>query len=194
MFTEALMNRFSNILWCGLAGAGMVAGCGGASEASLDPATDPPAKVARQEACPLALAGATSSNEDTVDGVVVTFSTPRPGDRPELARRVTRMAEVHNSMRGGAPDDLAAAPPQAPGPAEAPEGTGDASRVKGASGAETAGAQDSKATAETTEDGVRLVLRPADPARLDSMRDHLRKQADELVHMVCEQARRKGLH
>jgi hypothetical protein len=186
------MNRSSSILWCGIAGAGTIAaaGCGAASEAAPD-TQDPPAKVAQQEACPLALPGATSSTEDTVDGVVVAFSTPRAGERPELARRVQRLATLHDSMRGGPPEDLSAAPPQAPGPTA--EGAGDAS-AKGASGARSGGALDSKAAAESTEEGARLVVRPRDPARLDSMRDHLRKQAEELVQRVCDQAGRKSLH
>jgi len=172
------------------------AACGGAGEASPDTPMDPPPSTARQEACPLGLSGATSSTEDTVDGVVVTFSTPRSGDRPELLRRVQRLADLHNSMRGGAPVDESATPPQGPGPTTtASAAAGDATAAKGSSGAESGGALDSKAAAESGEEGaVRLVIRPREPARLDSMRDHLRAQADELVQQVCDQAGRKALH
>jgi hypothetical protein len=179
------------------AGLAATAACGASGENSPDtdmqptpaaPAPDSSAK-ARQDACPLALAGTTSSTEDTVDGVVVMFSTTKPADIPELRRRVDKLAAAHNSTDAAATDDLSAAPPQAPGPTAAPE-TAPAGEAKAGA---TGGKLDSEAAAETGEQGVRLVLRPRDPAQLDSMRDHLRKQADDLVQRVCDQAGRKGL-
>ena len=192
------MNPCPRIILCGLLSAGLAAtaACGASGENTPDtdmkqaPAADSTAK-ARQDACPLALAGTTSSTEDTVDGVVVTFATTKPGDMAELRRRVDKLAEAHNSMSAAATDDLSAAPPQAPGPTASPETTpaGEARDEATAAG----GKLDSEAAAETSEAGVRLVLRPRDPAQLDSIRDHLRKQADDLVQGVCDQAGRKGL-
>lgn len=192
------MNPCPRIILCGLLSAGLAAtaACGASGENAPDtdmkqaPAADSTAK-ARQDACPLALAGTTSSTEDTVDGVVVTFATTRPGDMAELRRRVDKLAEAHNSMSPAASDDLSAAPPQAPGPTASPE-TAPAGEAK-AEPTAAGGKLDSEAAAETSEAGVRLVLRPRDPAQLDSMRDHLRKQADDLVQGVCDQAGRKGL-
>ncbi len=195
------MNPCPRIILCGLLSAGLAAtaACGASGENAPDtdmkpapaaPAADSTAK-ARQDACPLALAGVTSSTEDTVDGVVVMFATTKPGDMTELRSRVDKLAEAHNSMKTAPTDDLAAAPPQAPGPTASPESTpaGEAKAEPTAAG----GKLDSEAAAETSEQGVRLVLRPRDPAQLDSMRDHLRKQADDLVQGVCDQAGRKGL-
>ena len=195
------MNPCPRIILCGLLSAGLAAtaACGASGENSPDtdmkpapaaPAAESSAK-ARQDACPLALAGTTSSTEDTVDGVVVAFSTTKPADIPELRRRVDQLAAAHNSTDAAATDDLSAAPPQAPGPTAAPE-TAPAGEAK-AEATATGGKLDSEAAAETGEQGVRLVLRPRDPAQLDSMRDHLRKQADDLVQRVCDQAGRKGL-
>ncbi len=195
------MNPCPRIILCGLLSAGLAAtaACGASGENSPDtdvkpapaePAADSTAK-ARQDACPLSVAGTTSSTEDTVDGVVVAFSTTKPADIPELRRRVDQLAAAHNSTDAAATDDLSAAPPQAPGPTAAPE-TAPAGEAK-AEATATGGKLDSEAAAETSEQGVRLVLRPRDPAQLDSMRDHLRKQADDLVQRVCDQAGRKGL-
>ena len=195
------MNPCPRIILCGLMSAGLAAtaACGASAENSPDtdmqptpapPAPDSSAK-ARQDACPLALAGTTSSTEDTVDGVVVQFSTTEAGDIPELRRRVDKLAAAHNSTDAAATEDLAAAPPQAPGPTAAPE-TAPAGEAT-AEATATGGKLDSEAAAETSEQGVRLVLRPRDPAQLDSMRDHLRKQADDLVQRVCDQAGRKSL-
>lgn len=194
------MNPCPKIILCGLVSAGLAAtaACGASGENTPDtemkappaePAADSTAK-ARAESCPLALAGTTSSTEDTVDGVVVAFSTTRRSDLPELRRRVDKLAAAHNSMKGGAADDLSAAPPQAPGPTATPE-TAPAGEAK--AGPAAGGKLDSEASAETSEEGVRLVLRPRDPAQLDTMRDHLRKQADDLVQGVCDQAGRKSL-
>ena len=194
------MNPCPKIILRGLLSAGLAAtaACGASGENTPDTDTNPPPVApaadstarARAESCPLAVAGTTSSTEDTVDGVVVAFSTTRPGDIAELRRRVDKLAAAHNSMKGGAAEDLSAAPPQAPGPTAPPETTG-AGEAKAESAA--GGKLDSEASAETSEQGVRLVLRPRDPAQLDSMRDHLRKEADDLVQGVCDQAGRKGL-
>jgi hypothetical protein len=191
------MNPCPKTILCGLLSAGLAAttACGASGENAPDtdvkPAAADSTASARRDACPLAVAGTTSSTEDTVDGVVVTFATTRAGDIPELRRRVEELAAAHNSTSAAATDDLAAAPPQAPGPTAAPESTpaGEARDEPTATG----GKLDSEAAAETGEQGVRLVLRPRDPAHVDSMRDHLRKQADDLVQRVCDQAGRKAL-
>jgi hypothetical protein len=196
------MKRFPSNILRGLAGVGLAGtlACGAGDESSPDTTIDTPSPVlaaggsspasAKQNACPLALAGTTSTVENTVDGVVVMFSTKRPASMPELRRRVEALADAHNSMRAGPGEDLSTAPPQAPGPTTTPEGAEAANDAKAApSGGKIA----SKATAESSEEGVRLVLRPRDPAQVDSVRDQLRKQADDLVQGVCDQAGRKSL-
>lgn len=192
------MKRFSTTILFSLAGALMLPACGASSENSPDtqmepaaPASEPTASAGtapaneKQEACPLALAGVTSSAENTVDGVVVVFATTKKDDLPELRSRVDRLAAMHGSMQASPPQDVAAAPPQAPGPTTTAEGAAEATR--------TGGKLDAKVTVESGEKDVRLVFRPSDPAQLDSMRDQLRKQADDLVQEVCDQAGRKGL-
>jgi hypothetical protein len=134
------------------------------------------------EACPLALAGANSAIEDTVDGVVVNFTVPRPGDLPELRRRVERLANAHGSIHAGATPRASGAPEQGPAP------------DVGAGGAGRGGSVDARASVESGQDRVSLVLRPTDPAQLDSMRDRLRKQADDLVKSACKQAGTKPTH
>jgi hypothetical protein len=195
------MKRFpSNVLRClaSVSIAGALA-CGASDQSSPDTTIDSPSPVLaaggssageKQDACPLALAGTTSTVENTVDGVVVMFSTTRPGDMAELRRRVERLADAHNSMSAGPGEDLSTAPPQAPGPTTSPEG---AEAANDAKAAPSGGKLQSKASAESSEEGVRLVLRPRDPAQVDSVRDHLRKQADDLVQGACDQAGRKSL-
>ena len=189
------MNSFRRISLCALAASGLAASaaCGAGSDNAPDTQLNPPppaessdspeAMKATGEACPLALTGVTSMVEDTVDGVVVVFATPRPGDAAELRRRVDKLADVHNSMQTSAPPDMSAAPPQGPGPRE--------STVNADSGGQV---DDATATVEPKENEVRLVLRPKDPAKLDTMRDGMRKRADELVQGACEQAGRKTDH
>ena len=193
------MKRFSTTILSSLAGALMLSACGAGSENSPDtqmepaaPAPEPKASATdtapaneKQEACPLALAGVTSSAENTVDGVVVVFATTKKGDLPELRNRVDRLAAMHGTMHASPPQDVAAAPPQAPGPSTTAEGAAEATKA--------GGKLDAKVTVESGEEDVRLVFRPADPAQLDSTRDQLRKQADDLVQEVCDQAGRKGL-
>jgi hypothetical protein len=195
------MNRFPSNILRGLAGVGLAAtlACGAGDQSSQDTTIDSPSPVvkgdsapvsAKKNACPLALTGTTSTVENTVDGVVVLFSTTQPQSMPELRQRVERLADAHNSMSAGPGEDLTTAPPQAPGPTTTPEG---AEAAKDAKAAPSGGKIASKATAESSEEGVRLVLRPRDPAQVDSARDQLRKQADDLVQGVCDQAGRKSL-
>jgi hypothetical protein len=188
------MNSFRRIVLCALAASGLAAAtaCGAGSDNAPDTQMNPPPPSSSSEtpqtmketgeACPLAVSSVTSSVEDTVDGVVVVFATPRPGDVAELRRRVDKLADVHNSMQTSAPPDMSAAPPQGPGPRESTVGD------------ESGGALDATATVEPKESEVRLVLRPKDPARLDTMRDGMRKRADELVQGACKQAGRKTDH
>lgn len=177
--------------------AALAVACGAGSESSPDTAADrmdrstaepvareaPDSQSDRADACPLRVSGTTSSVEDTVDGVVVLFATPRPADLPDVRRRVERLADVHNSEGVGATEDLSAAPPQGPGPTTNEAGAASAKLEIRASVEPSKG-----------EEGVRLVLRPADPAQLDAKRDQLRKQADDLVQSVCDEAGRKNLH
>jgi hypothetical protein len=184
------MNRSLGTVLLQLAGgglAGLLAACGAGSENSPDtrdsmpPPRAPASAADRDRACPLTLPGTTSTVEDTVDGVAVQFATPKAGDQAELRRRVERLADMQN--QGAAPtEDHAAAPPQGPG--ETPNPAGAQNRPL-----------ETTASVEPGEDGggVRLILRPRDPARLDATRDLLRKQADDLVSRVCDEAARKSL-
>lgn len=189
------MNRSLGTVLLRLAGvglAGLLPACGAGSENAPDtqadtsmnqsPSAKPASTAERDSACPLALPGTTASIEDTVDGVVVQFATPKPGDEAELRRRAERLADVQNQGRTAA-EDQAAAPPQGPGEAPNPAGA----RYRDL---------ETTASVEPGENGggVRLVLRPRDPARLDATRDLLRKQADDLVARVCDEAARKNLH
>ena len=190
------MKQFRSTTVRALAGAGLAtvvaaaaAACGASSDNAPDTGTSPQAHAggvhatpsdAPAQACPLALAGATSSIDDTVDGVVVNFSVPKPGDLPELRRRVDLLAQAHASMHAGESPAVSGAPEQGPAP------------DVGAGAAH--GAVDASASVEASDHGVKLVLRPADPAQLDSMRDRLRKQADDLVKSACKQAAAKTTH
>ncbi|HTE56669.1 MAG TPA: hypothetical protein VK698_37710 [Kofleriaceae bacterium] len=184
------MRRFVSTTAFGLGGLAMMAACGGGADNAPDTQTSTTAaaeKVTggeRSDACPLAIEGTTQSIEDTVDGVVVLFATPNKADLTELRRRVDALAEVHQSSESSAAQDSAAAPPQGPGTT--------ANQV----GAEDKGKLEAVASVEMAEGdkGVRLVLRPRDPAQLDSVRAPLRKQADDLVQGVCDEAGRKNLH
>lgn len=186
------MKRFQSTILCGLASAGLAAACGASSDSAPDTEMSPsspaessatsPSSNAPADACPLTLAGTKSSIEDTVDGVVVVFAATKPADLPELRQRVERLADMHNSMHAAKAEDLSAAPPQGPGPQ--PTGSDAESRDK----------LDASATVEQKEGGVRLVLRPKDPATLDAARDGLRHQADDLVKNACAQADQKDLH
>jgi hypothetical protein len=183
---EADMKRFLSTMSLGL-----LAACGAGSDSAPDTAmpaepveTDVPTSQAeRSDICPLELTGTTQTVEDTVDGVVVLFATPRQNDLPDLRRRVERLADTYNAKGVGGEEDLSAAPPQGPGP------------VTNESGADSREVE-VRASVEPNkgEEGVRLVLRPADPAQLDAKRDQLRKQADDLVQSVCDEAGRKNLH
>jgi hypothetical protein len=201
------MKPFRKSILGGLASLGLTAsaigaigtfGCGAGSDTAPDtamnpsPPAEPGATTAAEapskagDACPLALPGATSSVEDTVDGVVLVFQTPRRDDRDELRMRVEKLAAVHDSMSAGTGQDPAVSPPASPPQGPAP--------AAGASSAGSGSKLDATASVEAGEDGIRLVLRPRDPAQLDATRDAMRQRADDLVKNVCKEAGRKTDH
>lgn len=138
-----------------LAIALVAAACGASSDPPADAAGGPatPAPTAGS-ACPLAIDRASYAIEDTVDGVVVAFTTPSPANLPALRASVDALARAHErESRAGA-----------------------GGRVAAAAAAEKTG----------PDDAVRLVLRPRDPARVDSVRAALRERADDLVKRHCE--------
>ncbi len=138
-----------------LAIALFAAGCGASSDPPGGGSGGPAADASRTDAaCPLAIDRTTSAIEDTVDGVVVEFTTPSPANLPALRMRVDALARAHErESRAGA-----------------------GGRVASVAAVEKAG----------PDDGVRLVLRPRDPAQVDAVRAALRERADDLVKRHCE--------
>ncbi|HZU83776.1 MAG TPA: hypothetical protein VE987_12700 [Polyangiaceae bacterium] len=178
------MSRISIVLALLLAATAAASGCtksqtaaaGAAPEATPGAAerqTMGPGMMGTGDSCPMIVPGTSVQVTDTGDGATMTFTTTA-GDVSTLRSRVHSMAERMNAHPGTG------------------MGTGMGMGMMG-SGMDMMGARDGgsgmmgggpmpamHAQAEDVEDGARLRMTPADPARLAEMRQRMQQHAQTM--------------
>lgn len=168
---------FRSVLFAGLA---TLAACGGKSSPTGPVAADPPA-AAGDPTCPVAVPGTSVTAEDADNGGALVFVTT--GEVAELRARVAALAAQHNEAHaamGPLPTgDETGAHAHAHGDHAHAATTGDHAAAGGLVTVH------SKAVSEEIEGGARLgfVVAPAD---LATLRDQLRRDAEQLASGSCQ--------
>jgi hypothetical protein len=119
--------------------------------------------------CPMFVAGTTVQAKDTSDGMAMTFTTT--GNVAELRRRIHVMADHMNAHSSGAGGGMGM---HGMGMgADAGMGMGGSMMGGGMMGGGTMPAM--HAQVEDVDHGARLKMTPADPAKLNEMRQHMKE-------------------
>lgn len=202
-----LSKTFIGIL--ALAASASLVGCVSKGDPGPEPGVESPsskasafaslrdAGVLRGGSCPLQLPGTTMAWTDSDGGVALDFVTT--GNVAELRQRVRRVAELNNQrpIVGSIPMD-AGMPIDGGMPMGHHHGTMMAGRMMGGGmmgggmmidrGLMTRDGLMMPASTSSTEEiqaGERIVMRPVDPARLDALRQHVRRHAERMASGDC---------
>lgn len=178
---------------CGMLIA-MVSACASQQHSTTPAAPNPAAQTttaqrASGDACPMMVDPTTTriTTSDTANGVAITFTTS--AEVNALRARVHRMADMHNRMvnmraGGGTHPGMhgGGMPPGMHG------GGGMPSCTQGCpmhGGAMQGPMVPSRATAQDIDGGARLVLEPANPAQLATLRQQARTRTAMMQHGQC---------
>ena len=154
------------------------------------------AKASMGDMCPMRVQGTTLTATDVEGGIALEFTTST-GDVAELRKRVRQMAEMHNSHDMGGGEEVVAGSPADVGSQHehaAGAGTGagrEPSSHQGMMMGRGMKMPAATATANDTDGGARLVLRPNNATQLDALREHVRTHAARMAHGDCPMMLRK---
>lgn len=170
--------QMSNRSWWLGALLAIAAGCGSTQSNPRTAAGGPPAPrgPAGGEMCPMMMEAQIVAS-DTNDGAAIAFTTT--GDVAGLRMRVRRMADMRNRMAGGM---------MGTGEGDGMRGGGDAGMRGGGTQRGGMGMMQmvpARASVEEIPGGARLVLTPADPARLATLREQTRAQVAMMQRGEC---------
>jgi hypothetical protein len=170
--------QMSNRSWWLGALLAIAAGCGSTQSNPRTAAGGPPAPrgPAGGGMCPMMMEAQIVAS-DTNDGAAIAFTTT--GDVAGLRMRVRRMADMRNRMAGGM---------MGTSEGDGMRGGGDAGMRGGGmqrGGGMMQDAVPARASVEDIPGGARLVLIPADPARLATLREQTHAQVAMMQRGEC---------